>query len=194
MEIRLNKSVVLSVAAVAILLIAAVIFFFPSGESTSASISLNLKSATSAQMAEAVTRAFYTVDYTRPSAWLEAMQPYSTDEGVKIMRDVVAPSIFTEFARFKTKSESKQVKVKWKSLMGSGYSETAKMDWELHLVEVALDPAVKWPGTTGTFTANVLLNKTAEGWRFTSFFSDDVAKTLINSLPTKPAVTVTPTK
>jgi hypothetical protein len=122
------------------------------------------------------------------------MRPYSSDEGVTIMRDVVAPSIFTEFNRLKTRSEAQQVKAKWKKLLSSGYSKTANMDWELHLVEVTLDPSVKWPGTTGTFNVNVLLNKMSDGWRFTSFFSDDVAKALIDAQSAKPAVTSTPSK
>ena len=110
---------------------------------------------------------------------------------MKVMRDVVAPALFPEFERLKTKSEAKQVKATWKKLLSSGYSEFAKSDWEMHLVEVTLDPVVKWPGTGGTFPTNVVLNKTPDGWRFVSFLSDEAAKALIAAQPTKHAATAT---
>ncbi len=194
MEIQINRKTLMWGGVIVLLLIAVIVFFLPSSGTASTPTSVNIKSATPAQVAETMARLFHTVDYQRPSAWLEAMQPYSSDEGVKIMRDVVAPAIFPEFERLKTKSEAKQVKATWKKLLSLGYSKTANMDWELHLVEITLDPAVKWPGSTGTFTTNVLLNKTPNGWRFTSFFSDEVAKTLIEAQPTKPVAASTPAK
>ena len=191
MEINLSKkSVILFAIAGVIVLVAAVIFFLPGGNDNATPTLVSVKGATPAKIAETMARLFHTVDYERPSAWLEAMQPYSSDEGVKIMRDVVAPAIFPDFIRLKTKSEAKQVKATWKKLLGSGHSKISDMDWEIHLVEVTLDPSVKWAGTTGTFNTNVLLNKTPDGWRFVSFFSDEVTKALIDAQPTKPATPV----
>jgi uncharacterized protein (DUF486 family) len=171
---------------------------------------IDLKTATPAQVAETITRLFYTVDYQNPAGWLEAMRPYLSEDGVKIMREVMTPALFPEFERLKTKSEAKQVKVKWKKLAGSGYSESAKMawethlkkllgtdyvqtvnmEWELHLVEVMLDPAINWPGKTVDWHVNALLSRTLDGWRFTTFFSDAVVKTVI----AQPAKVSTPTK
>jgi len=186
MEVSISKKSVISFAVAAVLLlVAAVIFFLPGGNDNATPTPVNIKTATSAQIAETVTHLFHTVDYQRPSAWLEAMQPYSTEQGVKIVRDVVAPALFPEFTKLKTKIDASQVKVTWKKLLGSGYSESVKMDWEMDLVEVALDPAAaaKWPGKSATFTTNVVLNKTPDGWRFTTFLSDEAAKPFANATP-----------
>ena len=184
MEINLSKkSVILFAIAGVIVLVAAVIFFLPGGNDNATPTPVSIKTATPAQIAETMARLFHTVDYQRPSAWLDAMQPYSTETGVKIMRDVVAPALWPEFTKLKTKSEAKQVKATWKKLLGSGYSESVKMDWEMHLVEVTLDPVVAatWPGKAATFTTNVVLNKTPDGWRFSSFLSDEAAKPFANA-------------
>lgn len=183
MEIQVSRKSLTWGAVIVLLLVAAIVFFWPSDSTASTPTAVSVKSATPAQIAETVTRLFHTVDYQRPSAWLEAMQPYSTEQGVKIMRDVVAPSLFPEFIKLKTKTEAKQVKVTWKNLLGSGYSDSAKMDWEMHLVEVTLDPAAAavWPGKAATFTTNVVLNKTPDGWRFTTFLSDEAAKPFANA-------------
>jgi len=196
MEIQINrKSLLVWGGVVVLLLIAAIVFFLPAGDTSSSPTPVSIKDATPAQIAETVTRLFYIVDYERPSAWLEAMRPYSSDDGVKIMRDVVAPALWPELTRLKTKSNASQIKAKWNKKLVGGHSAKFDTDWEVHIVDVTLDAATNWPGTTGDSHANVLIEKTTTGWRFGAFFSDEVAQTLVkaNAQPTaKP--TNTPSK
>ena len=183
MEIQISRKKLLTWGAVIVLLlIAAIVFFLPSGDTASTPTPVSVKDATPAQIAETVTRLFYIVDYERPSAWLEAMRPYSSEDGAKIMRDVVAPALWPEFTRLKTKSNASQIKVKWNKKLISGHSAQFDSDWEVHLVDVTLDAAMNWPGTTGDSHANVMIEKTAAaGWRFGTFFSDEVTKTLVKA-------------
>ncbi len=143
--------------------------------------SINLKNATPSQVVETSARSFFVVDYSKPTAWLETMRPLASDEGNRLLRDVVAPALWPDFQRLQTKVEAKQVRAADKGKVLSGYSESAKTDWEIHVVQVTLDSAVKWPGKTGTFETYVLINKTSEGWRFTSFFADDMVKQLADA-------------
>jgi hypothetical protein len=103
----------------------------------------------------------------------------------------VTPAIWPEFTKLKTKSNSSQIKVKWNKKLVGGHSVQFDTDWEIHIVDVTLDPSISWPGTTGDSRANVLVEKTADGWRFSSFFSDEATQTLAKANVTP---TSTPTK
>ena len=145
---------------------------------TLAPTAINLKMATSVQIAETVTRLYYTIDYQNLSGWLEATQPYSTEYGVKIMRDGVAPAIWPEFTRLKTKVDASQIKVKCNKKITGGHSTENGTDWEIHIVDVTLDPAINWPGKTGYSYVNVMVEKTVDGWRFVSFLSNEMTKSI----------------
>ena len=102
---------------------------------------------------------------------------------------------YGEFTRLKTKVDASQLKVKWNKKLFGGHSTESDVDWEVHIVDLTLDPAINWPGTTGDSHAIVMVEKTADGWRFGAFFSDEVTKTLATAQPTaKSAVTSTPSK
>ena len=139
---------------------------------------INLKNVTPSQIVETSARSFFVVDYNKPTAWLETMRPLASEEGNRLLRDVVAPALWPDFQRLQTKVEAKQVHAADKGKVLSGYSQTAKTDWEIHVVQVTLDSAVKWPGKTGAFETYILINKTPDGWRFTSFLADEMVKQL----------------
>jgi len=111
---------------------------------------------------------------------------------VKIMRDKVAPAIWPKFTRLKTKVDASQIKVKWNKKLTGGHSTENGADWEIHIVDVTLDPATNFPSNTGDSHANVMVEKTVDGWRFVSFFSDEMTKSISDAQQV--AKSPTPTK
>jgi hypothetical protein len=86
-----------------------------------------------AVLAERVARAYYTIDYRDPQAWLNQLEPYATNTAFELLRTVFAPMSFTLFEKDELIIQTQQVTAVDRGVLKQGPT------WQIRLVEVHID-------------------------------------------------------
>jgi len=86
-----------------------------------------------AVLAEQVARAYYTVDYRDPEAWLQQFKPYATDTAFELLRTVYVPISFVLFEKDELIIQVQQVMAVDRGILKQGDP------WQIRLVEVHID-------------------------------------------------------
>ncbi len=172
MSITISRKLILGIAAALALAIATV------------AVAPRLLSAGKAQATQSpeqaameFTRSFYTVDYRNKEQWLAALKPQSTDSGYVLIETTLVPALWPKLTQAQTVTTADQVRVADEGRKAEGESALAGGQWQIRSVKISIAPEALWPAMkAGTFTANVLLVRQANEWKFGMFLADqDIA-------------------
>lgn len=124
-------------------------------------------------VAVAFTENFYTVDYRNKGEWLERLKPLSSQDGYRLITDLMIPTLWPQLTKAQVVASEESVTATDKGLILEGTSMAGGVPWQIRKVSVAFKAGSRWPQIKAdSFETNLLLSQEEGGWKFNVFMDD----------------------